>query len=88
MEVVDLKILYHLMHLVDLEVVLDGMLPLLLLALEILQLIPIIHKFRDMLVELIMILLTMVVEVVLEVLVNQALLMHQDIVRVVLDFSV
>ena len=36
----------------------------------------------------IVILLTLVVEVVLEVLVNQAILMHQDIVRVVLDFSV
>ena len=84
----DLKILYHLKHLVDLEVVLDGMLPLPLLVLEILQLIPITHKFRDMLVELIVILLTLVVEVVLEVLVNQAILMHQDIVRVVLDFSV
>jgi hypothetical protein len=76
------------MHLVDLEVDLDGMLLIPLMVLEILQLIPIIHKFRDIEVERIMILLTLVVVAVLVVLVCQATLQIQEKVRVVLDFSV
>ena len=84
---VDTKLQTRLPKTVDLEVDLDGMLVLLLMVVEILQLIPIIHKFRDIEVERVRKVMLM-----LEAAAAQVVLVNQENLRgrvqVVLEYSV